>query len=57
MSTSRLEQPPVSPDSSSAACQTSDYQALAQENERLKAYLQQYEQQIKDMESDLNNLR
>ena len=30
--------------------------ALRQENERSKVYIQQYENQIRDMENDLNNL-
>ena len=31
--------------------------ALRQENEQLRAYILQYEQQIKDLESELKNLQ
>lgn len=53
------EQPPLSPESSSVQMpsQSADYQALAQENDRLKEYLGTYEQQIKDLESELKNLK
>ena len=56
---SRLDLPPQSPESSSAQLpsRSADYQALAQENERLKEYLGQYENQIKEMENDLKHLR
>ena len=47
---------PLSPESNQPSA-SADYQALSQENERLKEYLAQYEQQIKDMEADLNALK
>ena len=53
------EQPPQSPDSNATGgvASTVEQEKLVQENERLKQYLAQYEQQIRNMESDLNDLR
>ena len=34
-----------------------EYETLKQENDQLKEYLNQYEQQIKDMENELKNLK
>jgi len=54
----RLEQPPSSPGQEPhERSQSADFVNLQSENDRLKEYLAAYEQQIKDMETDLNNLR
>ena len=47
----------VSPGTSSAAGDNALTQQLKQENERLKEYVTQYEDQIKRLESDLQDLK
>ena len=55
--TTKLEDSVESSVAGAAVKSEAEYETLKQENDQLKEYLNQYEQQIKDMENELKNLK
>ena len=55
--TTKLEESAESSVGGAAVKSEGDYESIKQENAQLKEYLNQYEQQIKDMESELKNIK